>query len=243
MSDLNKTSGRLCNHFIRNVIVSTLSSRHNVAMKYSYVDEIAALGIKLFHGQRRYPINLYLTDENIEIYLQSTPPLQLCVTYNSYFQSNKCSHYLFNYLRTHEVMNNIITNNKFIERYNSNNDVFVHIRLGDSVQHNPGFTYYDKLLSSLTFDKGYIASDTPNHEICMRLKEKYPNIEIINSNEVDTILFGSTCKYVVLSHGSFSAVIGYFSFYSDVYYPMYEEGKMWYGDMFTNIPEWKRVEF
>jgi len=212
-------------------------------MKYSYVEEITALGIKLFHGSRIYPISLYLTDENIEKYLQYTPPRQLCVSYNTYFQSNRCSHYLFNYLRCDDVMNNIVKNNKFAERYNSNNDVFVHIRLGDSTQHNPGFAYYDKVLSSLTFDKGYIASDTPNHEICMRLKEKYPNIEIMNSNEVDTILFGSTCKYVVLSHGSFSAVIGYFSFYSDVYYPMYEEGKMWYGDMFTNIPEWKRVEF
>jgi hypothetical protein len=114
--------------------------------------------------------------------------------------------------------------------------------LGDVIQHNPGFKYYDKVLSSLKFDKGYISSDSPEHEVCMQLKQKYPNIEIVNYNEVDTIHFGSTCKHVVLSHGSFSAVIGFFSFYSDVYYPMYEEGKKWYGDMFTNIPGWKRVD-
>jgi hypothetical protein len=139
-------------------------------------------------------------------------------------------------------MHNIVKNNKFTERYNANNDVFLHIRLGDVIQHNPGFKYYDKVLSSLEFNKGYIASDTSNHEICMKLKEKYANIEILNSNEVDTILFGSTCKHVVLSHGSFSAIIGYMAFFSDVYYPMYESNKNWYGDMFTNIPGWIRVE-
>jgi len=242
MNDLNKTSGRFGNHFIRNVIISSLSTRHDVLMKYSYEAEIAALGIKLFNGSRLYPMILNLTDENIEKYLQSTPPFQLCVSYNTYFQSNKCSHYLFNYLRTHDIMTNIVKNNKFTERYKANNDVFLHIRLGDVIKNNPGFKYYDKVLSSLTFHKGYIASDTPNHEICMKLKEKYANIEILSSNEVDTILFGSTCKHVVLSHGSFSAIIGYMAFFSNVYYPMYESNKNWYGDMFTNIPGWIRVE-
>ena len=36
---------------------------------------------------------------------------------------------------------------------------------------------------------------------------------------VKTIQFGSTCKHIVLSHGSFSAMIGYLGFFSQVYYP------------------------
>jgi hypothetical protein len=140
-------------------------------------------------------------------------------------------------------MNEIIEKNKFSTRYKANNEVFLHIRLGDSVQYTPGFKFYDKVLSELKFDKGYIASDSPQHPICMELRTKYPTIEMVNANEVDTMLFGSTCKHIVLSHGSFSAIIGYMAFFSDIYYPMYEEGKKWYGDMFTNIPEWKRVEF
>ena len=35
---------------------------------------------------------------------------------------------------------------------------------------------------------------------------------------VNTILFGSTNKYVILSHGTFSGIIGYMSFYSKVYF-------------------------
>jgi hypothetical protein len=138
-------------------------------------------------------------------------------------------------------MTNIIKNNKFTERYNANNDVFIHIRLGDVIKQNPGFKYYDKVLSSLEFNKGYIASDTPNHDICMKLKEKYANIEILDSNEVDTILFGSTCKHVVLSHGSFSAIIGYLAYDSSITYPDYSIiSAIWFGDMFS-IDGWNNL--
>ena len=37
-------------------------------------------------------------------------------------------------------------------------------------------------------------------------------------NEIETIQFASTCKNVVLSHGTYSGIIGYLSFYSNVYY-------------------------
>lgn len=44
----------------------------------------------------------------------------------------------------------------------------------------------------------------------------------------------------ILSHGSFSAVIGYLSFFSNVYYPEYELNKIWYGDMFS-IDNWIKL--
>jgi len=36
-------------------------------------------------------------------------------------------------------------------------------------------------------------------------------------------------------------VIGYLSFFSNIYYPPYEKGKIWYGDMFS-IPGWKEIK-
>ena len=65
----------------------------------------------------------------------------------------------------------------------------------------------------------------------------YPNIKLIQCDELKTIQFASTCKNIILSHGSFSAVIGYLSFFSTVYYPEYELNKIWYGDMFS-IKNW-----
>ena len=244
MTSTHGTSGRLCNHLIRNVFVSILAERINLRVNYSYYDIITALGIELFSGRNTYPESFNLTDDNIMDVIRSTlTPVTFLIEESIYFQTNECSQYLFSYLRSQRIMNEIIEKNKFSTRYKANNEVFLHIRLGDSVQYTPGFKFYDKVLSELKFDKGYIASDSPQHPICMELRTKYPTIEMVNANEVDTMLFGSTCKHIVLSHGSFSAIIGYMAFFSDIYYPMYEEGKKWYGDMFTNIPEWKRVEF
>jgi hypothetical protein len=61
----------------------------------------------------------------------------------------------------------------------------------------------------------------------------YPSAKLINFDEINTFQFASTCKNIILSHGSFSAVIGYLSFCSNVYYPEYELNKIWYGDMFS----------
>ena len=69
--------------------------------------------------------------------------------------------------------------------------------------------------------------------------EKYPNAKLIDYDEVDTIHFGSTNKHVILSHGSFSAIIGYFAFFSDVYYPEYIH-TIWFGDMFS-IELWNKI--
>ena len=94
----------------------------------------------------------------------------------------------------------------------------------------------------LEFENGYISSDSTDHEICKQLLEKYPKLSIINYDEVKTIQFGTTCKQLIISHGFFSAVLGYLSFYSLVYYPEYNKDKMWYGDMFS-LPSFTKIEY
>jgi hypothetical protein len=66
----------------------------------------------------------------------------------------------------------------------------------------------------------------------------------MEDNLVDVILFGSTCKNVILSYGSFSGIIGYLSYYSTVYHK--KNTKKWddsdmFRDNFTKIGEW--IEF
>ena len=98
--------------------------------------------------------------------------------------------------------------------------------------------YYLKALGLFKFNKLYISSDESNHKIIKDIT-KIHDAEILNYNEIQTIQFGSTCKNVVLSHGSFSAVIGYLSFFSNIYYKEYGE-KNWHGDIFS-IPSWNMV--
>jgi hypothetical protein len=98
-----------------------------------------------------------------------------------------------------------------------------------------------KGVKQITFDNLYISTDSKNHELINNIINHYPNTRVIDYNEVNTIHFGSTCKYVVLSHGSFSATIGYLSFFSNVYYSEYEKNKIWYGDMFS-IDGWNKIK-
>ena len=157
------------------------------------------------------------------------------------FQTKECSTILYKHIQN-ELKTSIKNANNYKNRYNNNDDVFIHIRLGDVAVFNPGFEYYDKALSIIQYDKGYISTDSPDNNIIQKLITKYPTLELLNYDEVNTIQFGSTCKYVILSHGSFSTVIGYLSFYSTVYYPEYDFNKIWYGDTFS-IPEWNKVHY
>lgn len=86
----------------------------------------------------------------------------------------------------------------------------------------------------------FITSDTITHYIIKKIIEKYPQINLINYNEIETIQFGSTCKNIILSQGTFSAIIGYLGFYSNIYYPKIEKDKQWHGNLF-GIKNWTEL--
>jgi hypothetical protein len=90
------------------------------------------------------------------------------------------------------------------------------------------------------FDKGYISSDTITSDICKKLIEKY-KLNIINENEVKTIMFASTCNNLILSGGTFSWLIAFLAYYSkNIYYPYLNN--CWYGDIFQ-FPSWNCIKF
>jgi hypothetical protein len=92
----------------------------------------------------------------------------------------------------------------------------------------------------------YLATDEADHPIVQTILATYPSDRITllhNATPVQTIQFGSTCRHLVLSHGSFSAVIGYLAFdpATEVYYSrQFDRGQVWHGDLFS-IPSWHEV--
>jgi len=74
------------------------------------------------------------------------------------------------------------------------------------------------------------------------MKKLYQNLILIDYDEIDTIKFASTCKYIILSYGSYSAIIGYLSFYSIIYYPEYNYKKIWCGNMLS-IDGWNKINY
>ena len=240
-SDYSKYPGRFANHFIRNLFMHMIAEKMNLDITYGYENVMNELGIRLFHGTHIYPSYQNMTDNDILQIIQQKKimPDTMIKLSESYLQSRDHSLFLHDYVRQN-LQQAIRLANPYRDQYGTNRHVFLHIRLGDVPQHNPGYDYYQRALSQLDFDKGYISSDSPYHETCRRLLLEFPKLELFSNTEPKTIQFGSTCKYIVLSHGSFSFTIGTLGFDSTVYFPPYGP-TMWHGDMFC-IPGWVKVE-
>jgi hypothetical protein len=219
-------NGRLGNQIIRNISYSIIAEKHNLKVAYSNHELIAKLGIDLFTtGSNVYEETLTLHDCNyFEIYESDSVSTNLDPNH-AYFQTAPISQLIYNYLRSDHVKARIIDNNQFKGRYNANNDLFVHLRLDDVGRFSSGIDYYSNAIKNIQYDNIYISTDEETHPIVIQLRETFPQIKLIRYDEIGTFQFGSTCKHVILSHGSFSATIGYLSFFSTVYYPEYERIK------------------
>jgi hypothetical protein len=240
MTSTTGYNGRLGNQIIRNLAVSLLAKKHNLKVDYYNKDLNNKLGIELFSGSNSYKGIQYLTDDNyFTIYNIDELNYNLNPN-NNYFQTKEITNFLYDYLHKDEIKSNIINNNQFKDRYTKNNDLFIHVRLTDAERFNPGIKYYINAIKNITFDNLYISTDDNNNNIIKEILKLYPSSQLINFDEITTFQFASTCKHIILSHGSFSAVIGYLSFFSDIYYPEYELNKIWYGDMFS-IDKWIKL--
>jgi hypothetical protein len=232
--------GRLCNQIIRNLCVSIISEKHDLYVEYSQYDKILQLGIQLFIGKNKYENFIELNDDNYFSIL-NLENLTYNINPNShYFQTKRITNYLYSYLKSSTIMENIINKNPFKQRYNNNDDLILHIRLTDAAHYCFSINYFEKIISLNNYNNLYIATDDINHSIVKYLKDNY-NAIVLDLDEIKTIQFASTCKYVGLSQGTFSAVIGYLSFFSIVYYKTLEKDKLWHGDIFS-IPHWKCLE-
>ena len=239
------SGGRLCNCIIRNTFSSLLAEKYDLKFSYNYYEQIEQLGIKLFtNGKNYYNKTIHVNDNEFFKYMYHEKLTTNIFTGGYYYQTYHLAHYLrLEYFNKPDIKSTIMNHNKYNERYNKNNDVFIHVRLGDVIEHSPGINYYEKALQQIEYEKGYIASDSLDHPICVELINKY-NLIPINNDEVSTIMFGSTCKKIILSSGSFSWTIGVLGFFSNVYYENPEKRKVhWCPHEIFKFDDWNMVNF
>lgn len=226
-------NGRLGNQIIRNLAVSLIAEKHDLHVNYYNEPLIRKLGIKLFSGSKLFSNTIPLTDDNyFSIYNCGNLNDNLNPNDN-FFQTLPITNLLHTYLHSDQIKANIIESNPFRARYNANNDLYIHIRLTDVKKHSPGINYYMNAIKNIHFDNMYISTDEPSHNIIKEIMNTYPSTKIIECDEITTFQYASTCKNIILSHGSFSALIGYLSFFSTVNYPEYDLNHIWYGDIFS----------
>lgn len=238
-------NGRLCNQLIRNIVTSFIAEKIDLYVEYSSHDRIKRLGIPLYVGKKIYSDTIALNEENYMEIFKNTPYVNINPN-KRFFQDKQFSKMIYNYLRGESIKSEIISKNPYNIRYNNNNDCFIHVRLGDIADHNMNFklSYYLNALKEITnFDRLYVASDSPDHEIVQGILDVYyGKSQRLLLDEIETIQFGSTCRNIILSYGTYSAVIGWLSFYSDVYYPEFIEGKMWCGDVYSVDDKWHKLK-
>ena len=154
---MSRTSalGRLGNQIIRNLACHFIAKKFDLNTTYSSKELIEQLGIDLFSGNCIYTSHKNVNDNNyFQIYNSSS--LESNIITNSYFQTREITHFIYNYLHTDEIKSKIIEKNPYKERYNKNNDLYIHIRLTDAKPNNPSIHYYLNTIKKVNFDNMYI---------------------------------------------------------------------------------------
>lgn len=258
INEINNThicGGRFGNIFIRNFIAEYIAKKNNLKFEYERYDQFKKLGIKLFIGEKIYDETIIITDEIVDSiifddeifdkYVKNKNILFRKHDYNPLNLNNFCwgqTSSIVSHIRN--IVNfeeRVYNSNPYIKKYNNNNNLFVHVRLGDIIEHNfyVNFNYYDNIISKISYKIGYITSDSINHDICQKLINKYKLI-IYDSDEIDTLQFGSTCKNIILSNGTYSWLLGLLSFRSNVYYPKIKI--KWHGNIYV-YPDWNEIDY
>jgi len=215
MSSTNTLYGRLGNRFFINIAASLLAEKHNLYIEYEHGDDVKPL-FPLFVGTKRYATTVSVNDENY-VSLFNKESIDTNLYFHDYFQSTNVT------MLTHKYIHS-----KLLHRTpcKENNDCFIHVRLGDVAEWNPGVTYYQGILDTLTVDRVYLTTDSKNHPIVQTLMQN-PKIIYYDASPIDTILFAASKRYVILSHGTFSGMIGYLAFHSTVYFVKEKETTSW----------------
>ena len=121
----------------------------------------------------------------------------------------------------HDIKQLMNQRDMVVRDFGKESGTFVHVRLGDFLRPDlehliAPLDYYRKCLTGLP--GGYIASDSPEHEIVQTLISEF-DLKVFVSTAEKTMIFGSKFENKVLSRETFSWWIGFIGNQNNVLYP------------------------
>jgi hypothetical protein len=236
--------GRLGNNLIQFIAAFLFCKKHKLNLHFNDI---------LYNYQYDtvpYYYNLRgLTDENLLSFVKNNE--EICFdkkiiinddNFLEYFYKEKIdSEITFNgYFYVFSIFENERENVKklFKIKYEDteHNDLFIHYRLGDvnDSNHILPLDYFIESIENVTYQKGYISSDSINDKKCQFLINKY-NLIPINLNPYETIMFGKNFNNLILSESTFSFLIGYFSQAKNIIYN--KNKSKWGNDFMFNFSD------
>lgn len=227
--------GRHGNNLFQNIGTSIISKKFDLeVVKYSNPNIFKIFGLKLHNGKRKLQNLVIVSDDGLDFFgktkekylslreLLEMQSIDFGVRYEGYFQDRWFVENYENEIRSHFDLTYTERNKK---------DVFVHVRLGDVADRNPGYEYYEKCLESIDFETGFISTDDTRHPLINKLCEKY-NLQLYVNDPIGTINFAKDFSNLVLSEGTFSWWIGFLSKSENIFCPRKTNGERWQGDIF-----------
>ena len=237
--------GRLGNKIFQNFVVSWLAERYNLRAHYEYAPQCASLGLQFFEAGERLQEGpeMLLTSGLLRELLQRPAGAALANTLvlsEQYYQEAWVAQRLLRAelpaqrLRVQQA-------NPYRARYGANNDTIIHLRLGD-LPYPAALEQYTAALQAVgSAGRGgrvYITSDSREHAMVKALSARLGGAsEVLDLEEVRTLQCGSTCRFLVLSEGTFSWLMGALAYEAEnITYATTH--LRWFG---TEIfpPEWK----
>jgi hypothetical protein len=219
---LYQQGGRLGNNIIQYfasfIFAKKFNLKLNVNPNFDFSILIKDINIDGSIGENIVELN----DNSFLKYLESDEVELNNYQLNGYFQTK----YL---LQNYE--NEIKSNLNLVYNEVDSELVFVHYRIGDILNdcRMLPVEYYIEALEKFNCKGGYISSDSIDHNFCKILIDRF-NLIPINLSPIDTINFAKDFNNIVLSDGTFSWCIGFFSRTNNIIYN--KRDYFWHGDIF-----------
>ena len=154
-----------------------------------------------------YDKTIELNDKNYYVHYYNPEPNTGYIL-NGFFQNSRL---LCNYREQILDLYTLPEPKEFV----SSDDVFIACRLGDCLKGPRTYCSMEYVENQLKasrhkYDKAYITSDTITHPPLKKLIEKY-DLTVYQDEPINKILFGAQFNNLILSAGSFSYLMAYFS--------------------------------
>jgi hypothetical protein len=214
--------GRLGNRLFHTLAVSMLAAKYDLATEYQYGDLFARLGLALADGSRRMVAGpaVELDDARWESLmaapLEPGAPLnaRLQIGALTYFQTPSFARAARALLQAPRTQRALLAANPWRDRARANDDVFVHVRLGDLDALAPHLTrqpaHFIAAVANVTAGAAgipgrvFVASDEPGRPEVRAVADAFGGEVVLGLDSVATWQFGATCKHLVLSDSTFS---------------------------------------